>query len=221
MLQKTSALLVVLLATVGVQSRVLAQSESSQSAAAPLTIQSYSRMVSLDVVVKDHKGHHISGLTAKDFEVLEQTPSKSGKKREQKIAWIREVHTAAMTPPAEAPASVAPGVYSNALAMQKDPVPPTVLLVDGINTEVQYQAQVHVQMLRMLRELPRNVPVAVFLMGDAPGIAAELHYGSGAVADGAGQGRERDGAGAGASGPDGRSDGCRQPDVRDAAFGER
>ena len=165
MLQKMSALLVVLLVGAGVQARVTAQSESSQSTAAPLTIKSYSRMVNLDVVVKDHKGHHVTGLTAKDFEVLEQTPIKNKKMRVQKIAWIREVHTAAMKPPAEAPVMSEPGVYTNAVAVQKDPVPPTVLLVDGINTEIQYQAQVHQQMLRMLRQLPPNVPVAIFLMG--------------------------------------------------------
>ncbi|HUY80217.1 MAG TPA: VWA domain-containing protein [Acidobacteriaceae bacterium] len=162
---KMSALLVVLLVIAGVGVPVLAQNQSSQSTAAPLTIKQYSRMVNLDVVVKDRKGHPITGLTAKDFEIFEQTPSKSKEKREQRIAAIREVHTAAMKPPAAAPTNIAPGVYSNAVAVQKDPVPPTILLVDGINTEIQYQAQVHQQMLRMLRQLPPNVPVAVFLMG--------------------------------------------------------
>ncbi len=50
--------------------------------------------------------------------------------------------------------------------VQSDPVPPTILLVDGLNTDVQYQAQVHVQMIRMLRQLPSNLPVAVCLLGD-------------------------------------------------------
>ncbi len=31
---------------------------------------------------------------------------------------------------------------------------------------MQYQPQVHMQMMRMLRQLPSNVPVAVFLLGD-------------------------------------------------------
>jgi VWFA-related protein len=158
---KVSALLSVLLISVG----LCAQTHPQQPTSAPLTLQRYSRMVSLDVVVKDQKGHHLTGLTAKDFEIFEQTPSKSRDKREQRIAGIREVHTAAMVAPVMAPASTPPGVYTNAVSAQKDPVPPTVLLVDGINTETQYQAQVHVQMLRMLRQLPRNVPVAVFLMG--------------------------------------------------------
>ncbi|HEV2472879.1 MAG TPA: VWA domain-containing protein, partial [Chthonomonadales bacterium] len=95
----------------------------------------------------------------------EQTPSKSRQKRPQKIFRISEIETAGMNPPAAAPVDTVPGVYTNAVAAQKDPVPPTVLLVDGINTEIQYQAQVHVQMLRMLRQLPPNAPVAVFLMG--------------------------------------------------------
>jgi len=136
-----------------------------QESSSPFVFRQYSRMVNVDVVVKDAKGNHVRGLKAGDFEISEQTPSKSRQKRPQKIFRISEIETAGMNPPVAAPAETVPGVYSNAVAAQKDPVPPTVLLVDGINTEIQYQAQVRVQMLRMLKQLPPNVPVAVFLMG--------------------------------------------------------
>ena len=129
-------------------------------------MKSYSRMVTLDVVVEDHKGHHITGLKAGDFQIYEQTPSVSKKKRIQSIAEMQEIHTASLKPPVEAATETTPGVYTNAVHVQKNPIPPTVLLVDGINTQVRYQAQVHEQMLKMLRQLPPNVPVAIFLMGD-------------------------------------------------------
>jgi VWFA-related protein len=45
------------------------------------------------------------------------------------------------------------------------PVPPTVLLVDGLNTERASQMQVHRQMVHMLASIPEDVPVAVFLLG--------------------------------------------------------
>jgi len=163
-----------LLAAVCLPLPTLAQhaSPSSKPNATPVsahtqyTMKAYSRMVTLDVVVENRKGRHIRGLKAGDFQIYEQTPSESNKKRLQRIADLQEIHTAALRPPAEAPTNLAPGVYTNAVRVQKDPVPPTVLLVDGINTQLRYQAQVHVQMLKMLRQLPANVPIAVLLMGD-------------------------------------------------------
>ena len=131
-----------------------------------LTVRTYSRMVSLDVVVEDKAGYHLTGLKAGDFKIEEQTPSRSGNKREQKIAVFREIHTAALKPPVGPPVIKEPGVYTNAVTTQEDPVPPTVLVVDGVNTDIQIQAQVHQQMLKILRQLPPNVPVAVILMGD-------------------------------------------------------
>ena len=147
------------------------QSSSSQvketpgSASAPYVMKSFSRMVTLDVVVVDHKGHHITGLKAGDFQIFEQTPSRSKKKHVQKIAELSEVHTAALKPPVKLATATTPGVYSNVIHVQKDPVPPTVLVVDGINTQVRYQTQMHEQMLKMLRQLPPNIPVAIVLMG--------------------------------------------------------
>lgn len=57
------------------------------------------------------------------------------------------------------------GIYTNVITSPQEPVPPTIFLVDGLNTDVKHQMQVHVQMLKMLRSLPKNVPVAVFLFG--------------------------------------------------------
>jgi VWFA-related protein len=142
------------------------QTAGNQAIPSDFTVRTFSRMVNLEVVVKDSKGNHIPGLKADDFQIFEQTPARSRDKREQKIAVLREVHMASLAAPVSIEAQTPPGVYTNALAEQKDPVPPTILLVDGLNTDVQYQAQVHIQMTKMLRQLPTNVPVAVFLLGD-------------------------------------------------------
>ena len=143
------------------------QAATPEASSQALTLRTFTRMVNLDVVIEDKAGHHVTGLKAGDFRIFEQTPAKSHAKREQKIAAIREIHTAALKAPAVLPANPEPGVYTNAAAVapQEDPVPPTVLVVDGVNTELQYQAQVHMQMLKILRQLPPNVPVAVLLMG--------------------------------------------------------
>lgn len=155
----------------GQPAQVQTQPASVQASQTPagdpaFTLRTYSRMVSLELVVKDSKGNHIQGLKPEDFQIFEQTPARSRDKREQKIAEFREVHMAALAAPASIEAQTPPGVFTNSLALQKDPVPPTIILVDGLNTDPQYQAQVHVQMTKMLRQLPTNVPVAVFLLGD-------------------------------------------------------
>src|SRR5258708_16157688 len=44
---------------------------TDEKAATP-TVKVATRLVSLEVVVRDHQGHPLPGLTAKDFEVTEQ-----------------------------------------------------------------------------------------------------------------------------------------------------
>jgi len=129
------------------------------------SVKVVTRMVTLEVVVKDSKGRHVSGLKPEDFRLFEQTPNKSKEKREQRIATFREVSVADLPREAGPATSPAAGVYTNAMTPQKDPVPPTIILMDGLNTEVQYQVQVHAQSVKMLAQLPSDVPVAVFLLG--------------------------------------------------------
>jgi VWFA-related protein len=143
---------------------------SQQSAATPpvpsLTVRTYSRMVTLEVVVKDSKGNHVTGLKPEDFEIFEQTPSKSKDKHEQKIAAFREVSMADVAVhDAGLAAQIPTGVYTNVVSALKNPIPPTIVLVDGLNTDVAYQSRVHAQTLKMLQQLPTDVPVAVFLLG--------------------------------------------------------
>jgi VWFA-related protein len=137
--------------------------DASESA---MTLKTYSRMVTLELVVTDSRGHHINDLKPENFKVFEQNQNQGGGKHEQKIAEFREVRMSDLRNPVAPEPQVAPGVYTNAVTVQKDPVPATILLVDGLNTDMRYQPQVHMQMMRMLRQLPANVPVAVFLLGD-------------------------------------------------------
>jgi len=130
------------------------------------TLKTFSRMVTLELVVTDAKGHHIDNLKPEDFKVFEQNQSQTGDKREQKIAEFKEVRMSDLRNPVAPEPQVAPGVYTNAVTVEKDPVPATIILVDGLNTDIRYQPQVHMQMMQMLRQLPANVPVAVFLLGD-------------------------------------------------------
>ncbi len=128
------------------------------------TVKVATRLVSLEVVVRDHQGHPIPGLTAKDFEVTEQiVPRKD--RRAQTIAAFHAINWADLKAASAKPAALPPGIYSNT-NQPAALVPPTVLLFDGINTDLESQLQVHQQMVKMLNSIPADIPVAVFLMGD-------------------------------------------------------
>ena len=145
-----------------------APTPSTTSAAAQhqpaVTLKAASRMVSVEVVAKDHQGHAITGLTAGDFQVFEKIEGKH-EQFPEKIAAFRAISVSEFATHDAGKVKLPPGLYSNLVTMDKVPVPPTVLLIDGINTSRDAQMQVHQQMVKMLSSIPDDVPVAVFLLG--------------------------------------------------------
>ncbi|HZQ20898.1 MAG TPA: VWA domain-containing protein [Terriglobales bacterium] len=130
-----------------------------------VTLRANTRMVTIEVVARDRHGNSVPGLTAEDFQVFEQTTGRKKEKSEQKIAECQPVAIRQLIAQDQDRLNLPAGVYSNLLSLHEHPVPPTILLVDGINTELSAQLQVHAQMIRMLKSLPKDVPVAVFILG--------------------------------------------------------
>jgi len=140
-------------------------SPSPDQNAPSLTLHVSTRMVTVEVVARDHKSRPATGLTATDFQVFDQASGFRKEKREQKIAAFRAMGIMDFAAKDGATLQVPAGVYTNLVTMQKNPVPPTMILVDGLNTDVTAQMQVHAQMVRMLNSVPDDVPVAIFLLG--------------------------------------------------------
>jgi VWFA-related protein len=120
-----------------------------------LTIRTNTRLVVVDAVVTDKKGHPVTGLKAEDF-VLEE----NGKK--QRIAFF--------TPPG-APRTGAeplpPGVLSNRPEFLKPAGVPTVLLLDTANSSFKDQAYGRWQMLKYVEEQSNTgMPTAVMTLTD-------------------------------------------------------
>jgi len=147
------------------QARKSEQPSGSPSAEPVPTFRVTSRIVTLEVIAKDHHCQAVPGLKASDFQVFEQELGWRKEKREQKVAFFLEVDKQVLAQTDKSKVQVPEGIFTNLLSLQKNPVPPTILLVDGLNTELSAQMQVHAQMVKILNSLPSDVPVAVYLMG--------------------------------------------------------
>ncbi len=140
--------------------------QAKQETAAPAApaFRATTRLVTVDVVAKDKHGHPVPDLTAQDFQVFEQIAQKRGE-HEEKIANFLAVNPAAILADSQHHALKMPaGVYSN-LVTTRLTVPPTILLLDGLNTEGDSGTQARHQMVKMLASIPPDTPVAVFLLG--------------------------------------------------------
>jgi VWFA-related protein len=119
------------------------------------TIRTNTRLVVVDVVVKDKKGQPIPGLKPEDFTIEE-----NGKK--QKIATF--------TPPGAKQASAQappPGILSNHPEALKPAGVPTVLVLDAANSHFLDQAYGRYQMLKYAAEQSQaGKPIAVMTLSD-------------------------------------------------------
>ena len=122
------------------------------------------RLVTIDVVARDHHGNAIRDLKQDDFQVFEQAGSH---KAAQQIASFRLLdRSLAKSPEVERSALPIPkGVFTNLVSTQKLSAPPTILLVDGLNTDPINELQVRQKMVQLLASAPSDIPVAVFLLG--------------------------------------------------------
>jgi VWFA-related protein len=121
----------------------------------PTTFQASTTDVIVDVVVTDHHGVPVEGLSQDHFSVSENGQL-------QKIVSF-EAHpsSGASRPPL---ATLPRGVYTNAPAVSSDDVV-DVLLIDALNTPTQNQVRTHQMLIAYLKTLPVNKPVAIFTLG--------------------------------------------------------
>ncbi len=122
------------------------------------------RLVDLDVIATDSHGNVVRDLKQQDLQVFEEHDN------EQKIArfgFVSGPASGGQQSPAASRSGERPAFYSNQLPLESLPVPPTVLLMDGLNTDVPNQTYARTQMVRLLKTLPSETPVAVFLLGNS------------------------------------------------------
>ena len=136
-------------------------SANGQDASQPppiTTIQAHARAVVLDIVVTDKDGHAVSGLGAKDFQVLEDGTT-------QRISSFEEIK-----PPTDQERGALANVklplntFSNANKVMAGGANGTytVILLDALNTRPEYQAFGYQQMKKWADSAVLTGPVAIF-----------------------------------------------------------
>ncbi|MCU1301705.1 MAG: VWFA-related domain protein [Candidatus Sulfotelmatobacter sp.] len=128
------------------------------------TFKVATRMVTIDVVAKGGKGNSLRDLKPDNFEVFEQIKPRR-EKYLQKIGAFRATSVAELAALDPGKPKTAPGVYTNLITMNRVPVPPTIILLDALNTDRTSLMQVRQQLVKMLSSIPDDVPTAVYLLG--------------------------------------------------------
>jgi VWFA-related protein len=158
-----SVLLLLLCATGVSQQNNQPQSPPSQQEPAAV-LKVTTRLVTVDVVARDRHGNPVRDLTPNDFQIAEQTGSH--KAQQQIASFLLLDRSSAKAPDPERAALQLPaGVYTNLVTTRSLSAPPTILLVDGLNTDATTQLQVRQKMVQLLASAPSEVPMAVFLLG--------------------------------------------------------
>jgi len=135
--------------------------QMTQSASdSPAVVRATTRLVQVDVVVTDASGHLVKDLSESDFSITENGKS-------QKIAFFSFLGKQTSGETKQRGAQLPPHVTTNRPEWRPLAGPPIVLLLDGINTQVENQLQVRKQMLAFLAEhFDPSMRVAVFAMGN-------------------------------------------------------
>ncbi|MGA7795225.1 MAG: VWA domain-containing protein [Candidatus Acidiferrales bacterium] len=122
------------------------------------------RLVTLDLIATDSHGNPVRDLKPEDLQIFEEHKAK------QKIEHFEyfEKMAGAGAPGGSNSAIRKPAnVLSNQFPLDQLKIPPTVVLMDSLNTQTANQQQGRAHMIQLLRTLPPETPVAVFLLGSS------------------------------------------------------
>lgn len=123
-----------------------------------IRFRSFSRMVLVDVIVKDSSGRPVHGLKPEDFEVFEDGQPQ----RVASFSHSQDRIPARRSAPA---AGALPDMYSNQRPADEDDRRPSIILLDLLNTSVQDRQIARRALTRFVRErMQRNEPLAVFVL---------------------------------------------------------
>ena len=119
------------------------------------TLHASARAVRIEVVVTDNHGHAIHGLTADNFNVTEDSEL-------QTIQAFEEIHPNPIDL-TQTPATLPLNTFTNGNKVKLNGAM-TVLLIDGLDTRLEYQAFAHSELTKYLDTAHLEGPVAIFAL---------------------------------------------------------
>ena len=119
------------------------------------TFKVTTRLVVVDVVATDRKGHPITDLKPEDFSLTEE-----GAAQKIRVFSLQQPEQAPETRQAQ---KLPPNMFSN-IPSYKPNRALSVLLLDALNTDIVSQKYAREQMLKVLEKLPAGQPVAVYAL---------------------------------------------------------
>ncbi len=143
--------------------RILAASSAAQEPASnvpPSTLRVTTRLVLVDVVVRDKHRKPVLDLTQSDFKLFE-----NGKEQQLATFELERPGTGAKGATSALPA-LPPHIYTNRPEYSQPQGPLTVLLLDALNTPMKDQAYAREEMIHYLKtQLASGSRIAVFTLG--------------------------------------------------------
>jgi VWFA-related protein len=124
-------------------------------AQSPTTLRTETRVVQIDVEVRDSHGRPVAGLGREDFTVTD-----AGKAREIRIFSVQD-NTAQHEESAPV-AATPPGIYTNDRPPAPRSVHSTVILMDGINNYWDDFAAARMRLISMLGKLRKEERIAIY-----------------------------------------------------------
>jgi VWFA-related protein len=145
------------------------QAPSPQSPAQTPTIRATTHLVLVDVVVYDKQGNHVTNLTAADFTLRD-----GGKP--QTIAIFSDDHAGeSLVEKAPPSPPLPPDVFTNRPEFHRQEGPPTILLIDGLNTAIGDQLSSHAYLLQFLRmQLKEGQKIAILALNESLGLIQDF-----------------------------------------------
>ena len=129
-----------------------------QSSEPETVIKTTTRLVIVDVVAQNSKGTPVSDLRSENFTVLE-----NGKPQQVKIFSFQSRSTTDVKAVKPVP-TISPDVVTNIPRYQTTGAL-NIILLDGLNTALPGQTYMRERMLALLKDLPEDVPIAVYALG--------------------------------------------------------
>ena len=122
------------------------------------------RLVTLDLIATDAHGNPVRDLKPEDLQIFEEHKAQQKIEHFEYFERVKFARAADNSPSAIRKRA---NVISNQLPLDQLKIPPTVLLIDSLNTQTANQQLGRAHMMQLLRTLPPETPVAVFLLGSS------------------------------------------------------